>query len=297
MRLFSTRWWCAVLTAVGLSTVLFAQDWRSATALDGVDFTGLNPTQRTLALRVLRAMDCSCGCSMKLAECRVLDSKCTYSKGMAQTVVAAIRSGKNEADAIAAAKASKFGSRPTPKILEDPVPIQTLGSPATGPDNARVTLVEFSDFQCPYCAVATAQIAATLKAFPNDVRLIFKQFPLDSHSQAATAAAASLAAHAQGKFWPMHDSLFANRTRLSRPAILELAKNLGLDMRRFTADMNSDAIRKAVRRDMADGGKAGVEGTPTLFINGQLYRGDLAPAVVKQIVEGEIKRVAAQRKK
>jgi protein-disulfide isomerase len=272
-----------------------AQEWQTVTDLAGVDFGGLTSARKAIALKALRAQECSCGCDMKVAECRVKDPNCSYSRGLASVTVAAIKAGKTETAAIAESKASKFGSRPAPKLLEDPVPIPTLGAPVAGPASAPITLVEFSDFQCPYCSKAVVQINATLKAYPNDVRLIFKQYPLDSHPAAAISAAASLAAHAQGKFWPMHDVMFANRQRLSRQAILGWAKDIGLDMKRFTADLDSDVIRKAVLRDQADGDKAGVEGTPTVFLNGQKYNGDLAPDAIKPVIDGELKRMAAKK--
>src|SRR5207248_5053396 len=109
------------------------------------------------------------------------------------------------------------------------------------------------------------QIAAILKAYPNDVKLIFKQFPLDGHPQAPIAAQASLAAHNQGKFWQLHDLMFANRTKLSPGAIHFWAQSLGIDMKKFDSDLQSPAIQKAVVKDREDGEKAGVEGTPTLF--------------------------------
>jgi protein-disulfide isomerase len=282
--------------ALGGAALLLAQEWQTATDLAGVDFSGLSPARKTLALKALRTQACSCGCNMKVAECRVKDPNCSYSRGLASVTVAAIKAGKSADQAIAESKASKFGTRPTPKLLDDPVPIPTLGSPAMGPATAPITLVEFSDFQCPYCSKAVAQINATLKAYPNDVRLIFKQYPLvELHPAAAISAAASLAAHAQGKFWPMHDVMFANRPKLSRESILAWAKEIGLDMKRFTADLDSDAIKKAVARDRANGDKAGVEGTPTVFLNGQRYNGDLAPDAIKPVIEGELKRLAAKK--
>ena len=273
-----------------------AQEWQTVANLAGVDFSGLTAAQKTRALHALRTQDCSCGCGMKVAECRVKDPNCSYSRGLASVTVGAIKAGKTEAAAMAEAKASKFGTRPAPKLLDDPVPIPTLGSPVMGPANARITLVEFSDFQCPYCSKAVAQINATLKAYPNDVRLIFKQYPLvELHPAAAISAAAALAAHAQGKFWPMHDVMFANRPKLGRQSILAWAKEMGLDMKRFTADLDSDAIKKAVGRDRADGDKAGVEGTPTVFLNGQRYNGDLVPEAIKPVIEGELKRLATKK--
>ena len=282
--------------ALGGAALLWAQEWQTVANLAGVDLTGLTPARKTRALNALRTQACSCGCGMKVAECRVKDPSCSFSRGLASVTVGAIKAGKTETAAIAESKASKFGSRPAPKLLDDPVPIPTLGSPVMGPANARITLVEFSDFQCPYCSKAVAQINATLKAYPNDVRLIFKQYPLDSHPEAAISAAASLAAHRQGKFWPMHDVMFANRPKLSRQSILAWAKEIGLDMNRFTADLDSDAIRKDVLRDQADGDKAGVEGTPTVFLNGQRYNGDLAPDAIKPVIEGELKRLVAVKK-
>jgi protein-disulfide isomerase len=281
---------------LGGAALLLAQEWQTVTNLAGVDFTGLTAAKKTAALNALRKQECSCGCEMKVAECRVKDPNCSFSRGLASVTVGAIKAGKTETAALAESKASKFGTRPAPKLLDDPVPIPTLGSPVMGPANARITLVEFSDFQCPYCSKAVTQINATLKAYPNDLKLIFKQYPLDSHPRASISAAASLAAHAQGKFWPMHDVMFANRQKLSRQSILEWAKEIGLDMKRFTADLDSEAIRKAVLRDQADGDKAGVEGTPTVFLNGQKYNGDLAPDAIKSVIDSELKRLATAKK-
>src|SRR5450631_853557 len=224
MRSLTSRSKWIVGLALGGAALLLAQEWQTVTDLAGVDFTGLAPARKTLALKTLRAQACTCGCDMKIAECRVKDPNCSYSRGLASVTVAALKAGKSADEAIAESKASKFGTRPTPKLLDDPVPIPTLGSPVMGPANARITLVEFSDFQCPYCTKAVAQLNATLKAYPNDVRLIFKQYPLDFHPQASVSASAALAAHAQGKFWPLHDLMFANRSKLSRPSILAWAQ-------------------------------------------------------------------------
>jgi len=286
------RAWILPALIAAATTLLLAQDWQTATTLNGVDFAGLTPARQTKALHALRVMGCTCGCDMKLAECRVKDPSCAYSRGLSASIVDAIRAGKTEADAIEVAKASKFGKRPEPKLLDDPVVIPTQGSPVTGAPNGRITLVEFSDFQCPYCSKASVQIAAILKAFPNDVKLIFKQYPLDNHPQAMISAQAALAANQQGRFWQLHDLMFANRTILSRKSILLWADAVKLDMKRFTADLDSEPIKKAVARDMADGDKAGVEGTPTVFIDGQRYNGDLKLDAIKPVLEGELKKLA-----
>ena len=289
MRFRTARGWILPTFVAAATTLLVAQDWQTATTLNSVDFTGLAPARKNTALRVLRTMGCTCGCGMKVAECRIKDPSCSYSKGLSAAIVGAVREGKTETAALDAAKATKWAHRPEPKLLDDPVQIPTQGAPVNGPANAKVTLVEFSDFQCPYCSKASGQIAAILKAYPNNVRLIFKQYPLDSHPQAQISAQASLAAHQQGKFWQLHDLMFANRTKLSRQAILLWAQAIGVDMKRFNADLDSDAVRKAVARDIDDGDKAGVEGTPTVFIDGQRYNGDLDLEAIKPILDKKLK--------
>ncbi len=273
------------------ATFLFAQDWQKAQDLPSVDFTGLTPAQKNLALKMLRGTACPCGCTMQMAECRIKDPNCSYSKALAGIVVASIKKGGNEATVLAALDASPMMHRPTPKLLEDPVQIPVDGSPVIGPANARVTLVEFSDFQCPYCSVAVLKLNAILKAYPNDVKLIFKQYPLsDLHSQAELAAEAALAAHRQGKFWPLHDAMFADRTHLTRSNILAMAGKVGLDLTKFQQDWDSPAIKKAVAKDQADGEKIFVNGTPTVFIDGQRYNGAYDLDAIKPIIEKELKK-------
>jgi protein-disulfide isomerase len=280
----------AALLLAGAALVV-AADWKAATTLPGVDLAGLPAGKTASALRLLRDYDCTCGCGMKVAQCRVEDPACTYSKSLASTIVNALRAGRKDAAALAEAKASKYGKAPTPpKLLDDPVPVATAGSPSLGPENAAITLVEFSDFQCPFCYKAAAELAATLKAFPTQVRLVFREYPLESHSQAALAAAAAIAAHRQGKFWQLHDVLFANRQNLSKPAITAMASKLGLDMKRFEADWSSKETAAVIARDVQDGDRAGVEGTPTVFINGKRYHGPLAPEGIKPVLEAELKK-------
>ena len=228
---------------------------------------------------------------MKVAECRMKDPSCTYSRGLAATMIEAIKKGGSADDAIKAAAGSQFAHPPgqSTKLLEDPVKIPVDGAPVLGPANAPITLVEFSDFQCPYCVAATPQLQALVKAYPTQVKLIFKEYPLDIHSHAAFAAAAALAAHRQGKFWPMHDALFAHHDDLSDQNVLALAKGIGLDMQRFERDLHSTAVEQTVEQDIADGDRAGVEGTPTLFIDGQRFNGPLVMQILKPIVGEQLK--------
>ncbi len=283
----------AGLCIVG-AVLLFGQDWTTATSLPKVDFSGLTQAQTARALKLLREQDCSCRCGMKVAECRMKDPSCAYSRGMASVIVDAIRKGQNDRQVLATLAASDIAKGPAEhnQLLEDPVKIPVTNAPARGPANAPVTLVEFSDFQCPFCIAATPQLDAVLKAYPSQVKLIFKQFPLDTHAQAPLAAAAALAAHKQGKFWPMYDGLFAQKGHLSRQGVLTLAGSIGLDMKRFQADLDSPEIKRAVEQDMSDGEHIGVDSTPTLFLNGQRYNGPITLAALKPVLDKELKHPA-----
>jgi len=275
------------LLCILTAALLTAQDWQTSPNLPAVDLTGLTSAQKALALKLIRTNGCPCGCGMMMAECRTKDPNCSVSKALTAIVVDNIRKGANEAAVLKAVDASPLMH---PKLLEDPVVIPIDGAPFLGPKDARVTLVEFSDFQCPYCAQAVVRLNAVLKAYPNQVKLVFKQYPLDMHSQAALAAAAALAAHRQGKFWPLHDAMYADRTHLSRTTILAMAGAVGLDTKRFEQDWDSPAVKQALAREEAEGDKAGVEATPTVFIDGQKYNGSLDLDAIRPIIEAELKR-------
>jgi len=283
----------AIATLLSCLAILVLQaagavDWKTATNLPGVDLGGLSAKQKASVLEILRERGCSCGCSMKLAECRVVDPGCAYSTNLAITAVESVKAGKTKTETFAALDASKWAHLQEQKVLDDAVQIPVAGAPSVGPANAKITLVEFSDFQCPYCAVAVGEINALLKAYPTQVKLVFKQFPLETHPQADLAAAAAIAAHKQGKFWPMHDAMFAHRDDLSRRNIIALAKQIGLNLEQFESDIDSTEVRETVVRDVQDGDRAHVEGTPTLFISGQRYNGAVTLASLKPIIDAEL---------
>jgi len=268
--------------------MLVAQDWKTVETLPGIDFEGLSAAQKATVLKVLREHGCSCGCNMKLAECRVVDPNCSFSKGLAAVVIEAVRQGKSEAEAIAAADGSSWAHTTPTRLLDDPVSIPTAGAPSMGPQNAPITLVEFSDFQCPYCIAAAPELKAVLSAYPSQVKLIFKEYPLDIHSQAELAATAAVAAQKQGRFWPMYEAMFSTRD-LSRDNILALAQKSGLDVKRFQADLDATDVRETVIRDIQDGDRAGVQGTPTIFVNGKRYNGAIQMASLKPVLEAELR--------
>ena len=152
------------------------------------------------------------------------------------------------------------------KVYEIPV----ANSYVRGPKDAPVTITMFSDFQCPFCQQATGIVDEVLKAYPKDVNFVMKQFPLRQiHPNADPAARAALAAGKQGKFWEMHDELYKNSRNLSPETIKGIAEKIGLDTKKFEADMSSDAVKKQVDAELALGQTANVRGTPSFFINGK----------------------------
>jgi len=252
-----------------------------------VDFTGLSEAQKKLALKVMNAQMCNCGCDMTVAECRLRDSSCRRSLIFARTIMDAIREGKNETAVVEAykAKASTFVEAKLPDDRGVVYAIETSGSPIRGRSEAPITIVEFSDFQCPYCNELQETLDQVLKAFPQDVRLVFKQYPLNIHQYARQASVAALAAHAQGKFWPMHDKLFQNFSAINEENIKRWAREVGLNMGQFEKDMQSGKFEAAVQKDMADGAGAKVLGTPTLFVNGRRLQERSFEAFKKAIQE------------
>jgi protein-disulfide isomerase len=260
--------------------------WQTATELPGVDWHGISGARKEAALKFIRTEQCTCGCSMKMAECRMKDPTCSYSRKETSIAMKGFAEGKS-ADAVRA-DVKKAADEPPP-ALEEPVKISTAGDPSKGPENARVTIVEFSDFQCPFCSEAVAQANTVVKNFPKDVRLVFKQFPLDSHAQAEFGAEASLAAQAQGKFWEMHDRLYAGFPDLARKTVMRYAKEIGLDVNRFTADLDSHKFKARVMAEEQEGETAGVGGTPTFFINGKKYNLTFDVATVTPIIKKEMK--------
>ena len=179
-------------------------------------------------------------------------------------------------------------------MLEPVVQIPTEGSPSMGPEDAPVTIVIFDDFECPYCAKTVPLVKNVVSSYKDQVRLVFKHFPLGMHKHAKAAAIASLAADKQGKFWPFHDLLFANYNKLSEQKIIDLAEKAGLDMLRFTKDRNDPRLQQKLASDQQEGRKIGVRGTPTIFINGrrlpqrnrnafdQMIKTELAKAIQRQ---------------
>jgi protein-disulfide isomerase len=145
--------------------------------------------------------------------------------------------------------------------------------PSKGPKEAKVTIVEFSDFQCPYCSKGKAVMDQVVAKYGSKVRLVFRDFPLDFHEKAQKAAEAGQCANDQGKFWQMHDWMFDNQQNLDVEALKTAAKTLGLDSAKFDTCLTSGQYAALVKKNSKEGQEAGVKGTPAFFVNGVFLSG------------------------
>jgi protein-disulfide isomerase len=155
-----------------------------------------------------------------------------------------------------------------------------------GPASAPITLVEYADFQCPYCGQAYSVVKELQQRLGDRVRSVFRNFPLrDTHPAAEGAAEAVEAAGAQGKFWEMHDTLFEHQNALDMTHLRRYGSELGLDMEQFDRDLSQHTYRGEVPEELESGIRSGVEGTPTFFINGRLYTDSYDPDSLLGVLE------------
>ena len=180
-----------------------------------------------------------------------------------------------------------------PETVKAEAPAPTAAAAATsvpsiGPETAKVTIIEISDFQCPFCSRAYTTLEDLRKQYPNDLRVVFVNQPLPFHQNAKPSAIAAIAAHKQGKFWEMYSKLFPNQQGLSDENYKKWAQEIGLDMKKFEADLKDPEVAKTVERDMAVATALGVRGTPGFFINGVNVSGAQPIENFKKIIDEQI---------
>jgi protein-disulfide isomerase len=166
--------------------------------------------------------------------------------------------------------------------------------PAKGPANAPVTIVEFSDFQCPFCSRLTPTLAEVEKKYGNKIRLVFRQYPLPFHQNAQKAAEASLCALDQGKFWELHDAMFSNQQELGVDQLKAKAASLGLNADKFNKCLDSGEKAAAIQADVKAGSAAGVNGTPAMFINGRFINGAVPIDQITTVIDDELRRAGSK---
>lgn len=168
--------------------------------------------------------------------------------------------------------------------------IELGDAPIRGSENAVVTIVEWSDFQCPFCNRVSPTLAKIEEEYGDRVRIAFKHMPLSIHPQAGAAHAASEAAHRQGKFWEMHDRIFANQRDLAVETLEGYAASIGLDMDQFRKDMKAKDVAKRINDDLQQAATLGVTGTPSFFINGKFLSGAQPFPNFKRVIDEALEK-------
>jgi protein-disulfide isomerase len=176
-------------------------------------------------------------------------------------------------------------SLPLPKVPR--IDVAATG-PSRGPADAKVTIIEFSDFQCPFCSRAVDTVRQVEKTYEGKVRVVFRNFPLPFHPNAQKAAEAGACAHDQGKFWEMHDQMFAHQDKLAPEDLKATARTIGLDGDKFDKCLDSGEKKALVEKDQEAGKAAHVNGTPAFFINGRPLSGAQPFDAFKDIIDGEL---------
>jgi protein-disulfide isomerase len=171
--------------------------------------------------------------------------------------------------------------------------VATAGYPSKGPANAAVTIVEFSDFECPYCGGFYPTLKEIEKNYKDKIRIVYRQFPLTSiHPHAMKAAEASMCANDQGQFWQMHDAMFSDQANLEVQDLKDKAAKLSLNTGTFNTCLDSSKYAALIKNEILEGAKVGVNGTPSMFINGRFLSGDQPYDDVAKLIEDELSRAA-----
>lgn len=249
------------------------------TEVSGVDLTALSQAERELFWAVANDELSPCGDPHSLAVCG-RDRTCA-------TCIPALRFlSRRVQDGF---PREQLGELVRARYARDQVvTIHTEGSYSRGPETAPVTIVEFSDYECPHCGRAAPVLHDIEREFHDRVRIVHMHFPLSGHIHAMAASKAAIAAGRQNKFWEYHDLLFANQTALEQADLDRYATQLQLDMTRFRADMQAPATEAKVAADRREGERLQIEGTPTIYINGRRYNLPLERQQLREWIQEEI---------
>ncbi len=235
-------------------------------ALEGVDTSGLTPRERKDWGQYVSEFLSPCqNVPVPIAQCVQEKRTCAKCLPAAKYVLRGVKDGMTREQI----EKSYKGRFDADKVKNVPID----GSPIKGTESASITVVEFADFECPHCAEVVPALDKLLEQNKSNVRIVFKCYPLPGHPHGDIAARASIAAMNQGKFWEMHHMLFANQRHLEQTDLDSYAKELGIEVSRFHADMQASATADRIARDKKLGEDLQIGGTPTIFINGRLFDG------------------------
>ena len=233
-------------------------------SLPQVDTSSLDDFSEGIWIDLVNELLSPCGEPVSVARCIVEDRKCNKCVPSARYVARLVDGGYSR-DEIRDIFRVRYGD--DTKVSG----VTAHDSPLRGSPMAQVTIYEFSDFQCPHCKMAAPMLKKVVEESNGKVKLVFKQYPLPGHPRAREASKATIAAQKQGKFWEMHDLLCENQDELQTANLEDYAKKIGLDLKRFKADMASKETDKKIEADIAEGHKAGVDSTPSVFVNDRRF--------------------------
>jgi protein-disulfide isomerase len=228
----------------------------------GVDLTKLDDFERKVFFRVLNKEASACGKAHSLMVSLRTDKGCRKSLFAARYVARLVDGGFTDSEISESIQKRFRTERQRLNLADAPV----KGNPA-----APVTVVEFVDYECPHCKKVQPVLRQVLDEYKDEVKVAFKHYPLGAHTNARLAAEASIAAHKQGKFWAYNDRVWAISESLTPAGLEQIAKEVGLDVAKWRADVESDAVRTWVDRDRSEGQALGIDHTPTIYINGREF--------------------------
>jgi thiol-disulfide isomerase/thioredoxin len=260
-----------------------ASSGQDQTPPPGIDISKLGDFERKVFFRVVNREPSACGKGHSLLHSAKLDPSCRASFYAVRYVAHLVDSAFTDSE-ISERLEQRFR---TPRVRH----FDLTAAPSKGSVSGRVTLVEFVDYGCPHCRHAQDLLHQLLEEYPKDVRLFFKHFPLSGHTNARLAAEEAVAAHKQGRFWAFNEKVWAHPDSLTSAGLEKLAKEIpGLDFARWRRDANSAAVKDRVEADRSEGDDLGINGTPTLYINGRKYVDPLDIASLKDWIDEELGR-------
>jgi protein-disulfide isomerase len=260
----------------------------AATAQDttpppGIDVSKLDDFQKKVFFRIANSEPSICGQATSLiASAKATKDPCRRSFNALRYVGKLVEQGYTDSEV-----SESLGKR---YRNAEPKTIDVSEAPMEGNAAAKVTLVEFADYECPHCKRLQPVLRQIVEEFPKDVRIYFKNYPLPQHTNARLAAEAAVAAHKQGKFWSFQDKMWDKQDELSPAEIETLAKESGLDMKKFRADLDSPAVKDRVQKDRTDGQALGLQATPTIYIDGREYTDPKDTESLREWIKEELGR-------
>ena len=261
---------CGLSALVGWASAPVPAFAAGADRVGDVDLSNMDAAERALFHKVVAGELCPCKVALSLGKCLQREDVCAMAVRAARLVAQRVEQGLSYGEVVdAMIRFLERSAKPRSFDLKD--------RPFKGAKDARVVLVEFSDFECPHCEKARHMLSKLAAEFPRDVAVYFKHYPLPFHKAAANAAAATEVARSHGKFWQVHDACFDSQADLSEERLYDILRKAGVDPSKVTP-AQWDVARQRVLADRDEGEAAGINGTPTVFLNGiEVPSEDLRP--------------------